>query len=360
MDIAPYINELLDRDQLVYVPGLGSFFTRKTPGVYNQLHQKFYPPVNTIDFLQETRADDTLKNHISADKNISAQAAGYFIDKYVDQLLQDEKTQNRSVKEALLSDRFPFSAENNSDAPFNKENFGLPQIDLLPIKQPAAAEEPAGNQPLPAPEKDYVENFYREFSQNIPDERAVKSRKPFWGGLIFLLAICLFGCYALYLYYPDIFSRVQHKNSAPIVISPAVNKPDTNQNPAKFNKSNPPTTYTPQSAIKKDTVSAQPKIKKTVRATNDAGAKTIANADIVERSPYEIIGAAFKTLTRAENFVHQLKNRGMVAHILQPVTGRPTMVTFGSFNDKDSAKTALQKLHAKDIHSEAYIQHYNK
>ncbi|RYE17104.1 MAG: hypothetical protein EOP42_32830, partial [Sphingobacteriaceae bacterium] len=101
MDVAVYIKELLLQEQFVYVPGLGTFLTLKTAGVYHPEQQRFYPPKNSIDFVAEAKPDETLENYIKTQKNISAPAAKYFIEKFVDELKKNAINQNIPVKEAL-------------------------------------------------------------------------------------------------------------------------------------------------------------------------------------------------------------------------------------------------------------------
>ena len=78
MDVAHFIEELLNQEHFVYVPGLGTFLTRKTAGVYNLAQQQFYPPKNSIDFVAEEKQDEALENYISRQKNISQTAAKIF------------------------------------------------------------------------------------------------------------------------------------------------------------------------------------------------------------------------------------------------------------------------------------------
>ncbi len=350
MDVAAYLKQLLNQDKHVFVPGLGTFLIRKKTAGYQQ--QQFSPPENSIDFVEGARDDDAFVRFISSQKNISLQASGYFVEKFVDQLKTEINTTNIAVKEAL------FAADEQADASFNQENFGLPPVKIstlnkkLPVEEREITEETEQ-----LPQKDYVENFYREFSNNLPEEGIKpKNNAGFWGGIILLLAICCLGIYALYVYYPNVFKGLLPKNQsettlikapvadtltrAPVAANPAINTDTVAKVVADTPVKSVKTLVPPPQKTQIDTV------------------KT-ADADMVAKSPYEIIGASFKTLKGAKTFLSQLQSKGMRnAKILNNTAGKQVIITFGSYPDKASALAALQKLRAKDPKSEAYIQHY--
>ncbi|WP_299291202.1 SPOR domain-containing protein [uncultured Mucilaginibacter sp.] len=358
MDVAAYFKELLNRERMVYVPGLGTFLTRKSAGVYNQQQQKFYPPKNSIDFVEEEKQDETLENYISRQKNISPVAARYFIEKFVEQVQSSAHTKNIPVKEVL----FPAEAEaieNPNFAPaFNMENFGLPPVNL-PLRKKTT--EPAEKELVP--ELNPIEDINQEFSNTSEDEEIVSKRSTgFWASVLLLLAVSLLGCYALYLYDPNLFSGFSaDKPAAAVVTKRTVADSITKKTGVK-------TVSEKDTLTKKAVVDTPAKdsaaIARTVPpvlkpATKDSAVSETADADLVAKSPYEIIGASFKTLNGAKSFLNQLKAKGMHrAKILSNTAGKQKLITFGSFKDKESAQAALEKLRARDPQSEAYIQHY--
>lgn len=354
MDVAAFIKELLGQEQHVFVPGLGTFSIRKTTVGYDKTQHTFYPPKNSIEFFAVEKDDDKLEKYISRQKNISQQAAGYFIEKFVDQLKKEANTKNIPVKEAL------FPEGQNPDASFNEVNFGLPPIRLSALKTtpPAEDNEITADKHV-VPKQDDAENFDKGFSGNVPQaEPKPKTNNRFWIATILLLAVCCLGFYALYLYYPNIFKGLSPQKQ-PTVIAAKVPAADTSKTIA--------------ATIKKETI--KDTMAKVAADTPVVSAKTIApvppktkndtvktaDPDMVAKSPYEIIGASFKTLKGAKTFLSQLKSKGMRhAKILGNTSGKQVLITFGSYLDKASALVALEKLRAKDVHSEAYIQHYLK
>jgi hypothetical protein len=359
MDVAAYIKKLLYQEQFVYVPGLGTFLTRKAAGFYHQEQQRFYPPKNSIDFVAEEKQDETLENYISQEKNISPTAARYFVEKFVDQVKNDSISKNISVKEVLFPEEAETISATKTDASFNQKNFGLPPVHLSTIKTTAFPE------PEPAAKPDYIDNFYKEFTtSNIAEQEVVKEKKStgFWAGLFLLLLICVLGCYALYVYYPEILNPVlqKEKPAVTVVQKPAVDtlrQPAVTEiQPAKDTAITETVADTQPTIVSKPVAAAPKPAVKSTLVMADAGTD---DPDLVDKSPYEIIGASFKTLKGAKAFLNQLKAKGMHrAKILKNTSGKPMVITFGSFKDKETAQAALEKLRAKDVHSEAYIQHY--
>lgn len=255
-----------------------------------------------------------------------------------------------SVKEALFPAETVGLKEN--DAAFNQENFGLPPLTLSPL-------QPISEDKNFEPTKDYVGNFYNDFTNTLPEEVVAVTKRStgFWSAIVLLLAICILGCYALYLYYPEIYTRFIPAKNQLKTIQPTV-VPDSADQIAVTENQN-------QQDTSKQNLSSDQKVSPVEVATTIAKPATVEDTtatdpDLIEKSPYEIIGAAFKTLKGAKTFLDQLKSKGMQAKILKNTPSKATLITFGSFQDKESAKAALEKLHARDPHSEAYIQHYNK
>lgn len=354
MDVAAFIKELLGREQHVFVPGLGTFSIRKTTVGYDKKQHTFYPPKNSIEFFAEEKQDDKLEKYISGQKNISQQAAGYFIEKFVDQLKKEANTKNIPVKEAL------FPAGQNPDASFNEGNFGLPPIRLSALKTTLPVEEnEITADKYVVPKQDDAEKFYKDFSTNLPQaEPKLKTNTSFWVAIILLLAVCCLGFYALYFNYPNIFKGLSPQKQA-TVIAAKVPAADTSKTVAATIEKETIKDTMAKAAADTPAVSAKTIVPAPLKTKNDT-VKT-DDPDMVAKSPYEIIGASFKTLKGAKTFLSQLKSKGMRrAKILGNTSGKQVLITFGSYPDKASALVALEKLRAKDVHSEAYIQHYLK
>jgi hypothetical protein len=298
MDVAAYLKELLYQERVVHVPGLGTFLTRKSAGVYNhELHQ-FNPPKNSIDFVEEEKQDEALENYISLNKNISTTAARYFIDKFVEKLKTEAATKNIAVKEVL----FPAEEEVKSGLAvqaYNMENFGLPPVSLSIPKKIIAQEE---NEP--ESKENQVDTFYQEFSNSsIETETQPKRNTGFWASVFLLLTVGVLGCCALYFYYPNLFNRFAETKPAvrtaarPVTdtlakqtIAPPQTTPDTTATKVA--------TDTAKTEVAKPVTSPLPKAENKPKSPADnstiVAATTSADPDFITKSPYEIIGASFK------------------------------------------------------------------
>ncbi|RYY35820.1 MAG: hypothetical protein EOP46_08700 [Sphingobacteriaceae bacterium] len=132
MDLSLYLIDLLAQHGEITVPGLGRFFNTRASAYYNEAEGKFYPPHNTVSYDQQYDHDIRFAQHIAAKKGISVASAGFFIDKYVDGLLQEV-----AVNDAKITDlgwlrydgiKLTFKPEtvNNNDPAF----FGLPAFEI--------------------------------------------------------------------------------------------------------------------------------------------------------------------------------------------------------------------------------------
>lgn len=89
MDIAAYISELLEHQDKLAVPGLGTFYRSRLDGYYNKEQQQFYPPSLQLQLDTELQEDDgKLVAAMTADKQMTASTARYHIDKYVSGILE--------------------------------------------------------------------------------------------------------------------------------------------------------------------------------------------------------------------------------------------------------------------------------
>src|SRR5690606_15453042 len=94
------------------------------------------------------------------------------------------------------------------------------------------------------------------------------------------------------------------------------------------------------------------KIQDTVITHVDVTAKTDTNP---AQTPLriEIIGASLPSRKEAENYIRQMKARGIDARIVEEKRGRLIKVSLGSFTDKDKADAELQRIR-REITKEAW------
>ena len=158
MDISKYLAKLVENRKEVGIPGLGTFYKKKSPGRYDTQSHSFVPPTFTLQFKTEVSEQSELAEYIHVDRNISVASANYFIGQYVEELQEKLKvfaeaeigTVGKLVSTAGVLSFVPASPL-NSDTNF----FGLPKLEeegLATNEQPATpTAEPVLQKPVEPP-----------------------------------------------------------------------------------------------------------------------------------------------------------------------------------------------------------------
>lgn len=98
MDIAAYISELLEHQDKLIVPGLGTFYRSRLEGYYNKEQQQFYPPSLQLQFNAELQEDDgKLVEAMTADHQMATATAKYHIEKYAAGIIQLASTDTVAI-----------------------------------------------------------------------------------------------------------------------------------------------------------------------------------------------------------------------------------------------------------------------
>jgi len=135
MDMLAYLTELIKTRKEVGIPGLGTIYKKKSPGRYDAETHSFLPPSYVLDFSSEEREQTLLIDHICKKRNISPDAATYYVDQFSDEI----KKQLEEHKEASL---YPLGTlygapDTLSFKPVNDQNFGFDFYGLPPVKEAA-------------------------------------------------------------------------------------------------------------------------------------------------------------------------------------------------------------------------------
>jgi hypothetical protein len=183
MDLSVYITELLNEHGTISIPKIGVFKQVRMRGYYNADEGKLYPPYFQTEFQQQPVEDDSLLQYLTAKSKVSANSAKYFMDKYLQNILQQAE-----IGEVMLGklgwlskedDRLSFrSAQvaHNHSAAFGFEPVSIkpyaaepvqeevtadevsvkPTVTLLPVAEPhehilPTEEQPINNEPVTQP-----------------------------------------------------------------------------------------------------------------------------------------------------------------------------------------------------------------
>lgn len=158
MDILSYLTELIKTRKEVGISGLGTFYKKKSPGRYDVESHSFLPPSYTLAFVEESRESQSLITYIGKKRNISTEAATYYIDQFAEETIKQlSEKQYADFGEIGILSGTPGNLIFN---PKDQVNFGFDFYGLPPLKEEATAiineniseaeivNEPAIEQPL--------------------------------------------------------------------------------------------------------------------------------------------------------------------------------------------------------------------
>jgi hypothetical protein len=89
MDILSYLTTLIKTHKEVGIPGLGTIYKRKSPGRYDIDTHTFLPPSYSLSFTSDLKEQTLLTDLISKQKNISVDAATYFVEQFAQNILDE-------------------------------------------------------------------------------------------------------------------------------------------------------------------------------------------------------------------------------------------------------------------------------
>ncbi len=153
MDILSYLTELVKTRKEVGIPGIGTFYKRKSPGKYDAEKHAFVPPSYTLDFTSEVREHTALLDFISQKRNISTDSANYYIGQFTEELLQqlaDNKIAGIGELGTIRQTEEGLAFSPDATATLGFDFYGLPSIkeevsvtetEIIPITPVQPTEE---------------------------------------------------------------------------------------------------------------------------------------------------------------------------------------------------------------------------
>lgn len=417
MDILSYLTTLIKTHKEVGIPGLGTIYKKKSPGRYDIRTHSFLPPSYSLAFTSDLNEHTLLTDLISKKKNISTDAATYFVEQFSQNIL-DELS---SHQESDFGDLGTFSTTSGSltfipkqETDFGFDFYGLPALqDELDKKEelhltaeqlelennnadlgdgtenvPDVSKETPADEPLlshldisepPAvtEKEEYDEQpVYEEIAEvasvpETPDIQAAPTietpenqseieaptnvmdqpepastghftldyteEKPAMPGylkVIIGLAVLVLLAGIMYLIKPELFDGI-FKGAT----GNRPEKPDT----AQVIKNN--------DQLKIDSIAQIDSIRKSnemaILAADSAKDSTITAKPAEHITPttvsYEIIAASLLNQKEANNFLADMKRKGIPAKVAK-MPGRRVKISIGSFTDEETAKKQLEIL----------------
>lgn len=143
MDIVQYLIELLKSRKQVGIEGLGTLYKKKIPGRYDAETHSFLPPSYTLAFTAEVLENSSLVQLIQRKRNISEDAAKYFISQFVAEVEKGltagtYELENLGALHKYEDGAISFQQSQDIDTGF--EFFALPTV-LADIRQTAENKE---------------------------------------------------------------------------------------------------------------------------------------------------------------------------------------------------------------------------
>jgi hypothetical protein len=392
MDIAVYINTLLEQHQTVVVPGLGTFYRSRVDGFFNPEELKFYPPSLQIQFEQKYNEDEALAELISADRHISAASARYFIESYINNIRQQALQTKvpfaglgtfKAEAETLIfdpepgyDDQFyglePVTLRRNS-AYRQQESYiaaqtPAPSLVHEPVYEPELAAvytpEPATYNYEPqtyAAEQTEEKPFFavaaeadqlieEEQNEQIPDED-----EPRRGGVSIGLIVAIFiiilgaGLIALYKYKPALFKDF----IAPARVQASTKKTATK----KVTDSTKAEMQAKQDIGLSGADSA--KNTSTDATSQNTNAQPAAATTGAAVDTFRIVVSSFKTLNAAKRQSEIITAKGFESAVVKSTkAAKSYKVVIGTYFNLDTAKTHLKLLQPKFKPNQILLETY--
>ena len=332
MDISSYIAEYIRENQILIVPGLGTFTKEQVPARFDAANDRFLPPTERIVFSSSFSDDLGLQKFICTAEKAKPKAVAQFIEQYVSNLIDLLATTEEIKIDALgtfkrTSTKLTFKADESLAS--NVSYFGLkPQKEKLgiqaPVEEVSLIPEEAAITEIPT-EEPILESQEEEELEEVQGSSKLKK------AVLILFILALSALAGLQINCPSLLG---HLWNVPVVAS----KPVIDTITTKID-----TTLKADSTLKSDSTNLK----------TDSLAP-LASAIPLTSPSFEIIIAAFYKQSEADAFIKQLATRQINAHSIQTKKGGLFKISVGTFSDQATASTELLKLN-KDLAKNAWI-----
>jgi nucleoid DNA-binding protein len=182
MDILSYLASLIQTNNEVGVPGLGTFVKKKSPGRYDASLHAFLPPSYQLAFHPEVTEAGLLAEYVSKKHNLSEASANYHIEQFVTKIkqnLSDELEADVSPLGRLLLSGRLITFLPNEELNLGHQFFGLPAVvkeQTTQVEDTATEEEVIPAVPAFTPIEEYVEPV--ELEEKASEEEVLSADEP--------------------------------------------------------------------------------------------------------------------------------------------------------------------------------------
>ncbi|MEO6521484.1 MAG: hypothetical protein ABIN91_07400 [Mucilaginibacter sp.] len=363
MDIAGIISELLEHQEKLVVPGLGTFYRSRLEGYYSKEQQQFYPPSLQLQFNPELQEDDNeLVQVLATEGSTSVSTARYHLDKFVSGIIQLAATENIplgdlgtfSIRRSQLV-FMPKKLNNNNElfyglAPVRLRRNRMKEGDMSkPLIQMPHTEKPSAftaallrGEPMPGKPLSTVNN--KEIIEEELDAEGKKPARISTGVLVIALIILISGIslIAAYKMKPALFDRFIGQSGPP------------------------PVTITTEKARKRQISDS---IQRAIQAQKDIGATPVIDSSTkskilgpeAPRDTFGIVIFKFAAIEGAQKEYDRYRYaKGLVVEIRRNPDGgaNPYQLTVAHYFNADSAKNHLDEFKKQLRLQDVFIQKY--
>ena len=336
---------LLDND-CVIVPDFGGFVAHQVASRYDQDDHMIIPPMRTLGFNPQLRINDSLlvQSYINA-LDISYPEALRRIEREVEEMKQVLSEEGFYTMEDIGTLRV------NSDGNIefepceagilSPEYYGLCACEFPTLKEARTARLAGNVTQLPIETEQPKDPTLLEFidSEEEKEERAIQIKLSWIRNAVAVAAaVVAFFLMATPIANSDLGTTAM-SNLQGNLLTKLMPK-DTNMAPAQ-----------PIAEQQKITVDS---VKPAITANSEKAEKPVATQDVQPAPAYCIVLASQVKLSNAENYVEQLKARGMKDAEVY-IHNHIVRVIYGSYESESEAYRHLNKLNKHDEFAEAWV-----
>lgn len=285
MDISNHIINLLQSNEQVVVPGLGTFVVEYNSAKINTIDNTFSPPSKKVIFDSFTPEDNILAEYISKNEGVPLEDANFQIKEFVENILNSIQGNKECDIKGL--GKFIITKENQIaffafEKNFSDEHFGLPEF--------AASEVSKNNNK----EKNQLSTEKAE-----RDNKNVFNTKKRRKLIIFPIVVIIFSLFLFLVFFTDIFrSKItDNKSTTDIALQNEKVSPQ-NHSTQIFSKD----TVIQQDNVAKEEVSPKKELK--------PEKSLIEQKNLSKQSNFYLVAGSFKQEENAIKRVNELIAKG--------------------------------------------------
>ncbi|WP_207532190.1 SPOR domain-containing protein [Desertivirga arenae] len=376
MDVGVYVAELLQRIDEVSLSGIGTFYKKRTSAYHDNKQGIFFPPSEEYAF-DPARQDSgfALVEYVCAVRNISEPSARYFIEKYIDSIKQSIQIKGYATIDSLGKLRSSNNSYILEPAEFANSSISYGLIPVMEIERKAKkinnSNEPDFSairikSPAPTVQDAPPQAVHKESKE--PQEKSNKS------AILIVITFLALGAalVAGYFLYPKFF-RQKDQNTVIVPVTKTTNPPQRKLDSAQTasNKElvnseaaadslfeNSMTQLNQEKGITvekpRDTVVITTKTTP-LRKTKDSTSTAVLPPSPSSAIKFEVIVAAFNKQSEAEDYISQLRKKGIDAKVVNDIRKPKFKISTGTFANEESAQKERRRLRETKIGQDAWV-----